>query len=161
MAKEVSRQLAKRVEEIARYLLPNGKRYGNEWCVGNINGEIGESLKLHLVGDKAGVWCDFATGDKGDLLDLWTLNRNLKISEAIKEASSYLGITLPEFEAHRSPKFVKPSLKVISPLTTNSPVTQYLTADRKLNKETINAYKISEKNGQIVFPYWRDNELIF
>ncbi|WP_412756285.1 toprim domain-containing protein [Legionella bozemanae] len=161
MAKEVSRQLAQRAEEIARYLLPNGKRHGNEWCVGSISGEIGKSLKIHLIGEKAGVWCDFATGDKGDLLDLWALNRNLQISDAIKEASSHLGITLPKFEAYRSPKFVKPSIKVISPLLPSSNVMQYLTTERKLNPETISAYKISERNGQIVFPYWRENELIF
>jgi twinkle protein len=30
-----------------------------------------ESLKVHLTGDKAGIWQDFATGEGGDLLDLW------------------------------------------------------------------------------------------
>ncbi len=95
MAKEISQQLSQQAEDIARHLLPNGKRQSGEWCVGSINGEAGESLKIHLVGEKAGIWCDFATGDKGDLLDLWAAKRNLKISEAIKEASRYLVYRYP------------------------------------------------------------------
>ena len=109
--RQISGMLAQRAEDIARHLLPNGKRQGSEWCVGSISGEAGESLKVHLVGDKAGVWCDFATGDKGDLLDLWAIKRNSKISEALKEASHYLGISTPKFDAHTPLKFVKPILK--------------------------------------------------
>ena len=58
MAKEVSRQLAQRAEDIARYLLPNGKKSGSEWRVGSIDGESGESLGVHLTGEKSGVWSD-------------------------------------------------------------------------------------------------------
>ena len=161
MAKEISRELAQRSEEIARYLLPNGKRQGSEWCIGNINGESGSSLKIHLTGDKAGLWCDFATGDKGDLLDLWAIKRNLKIFDAMKEATHYLGISMPIFEAHRPLKFVKPALKSIAQLTQMSAVMNYLINNRKLTAETITSYKIGERGDQIVFPYWRDNELIF
>jgi hypothetical protein len=35
---------------------------------------IGKSLKINLGGKKA--WSDFASGDSGDLLDLWVLVRN-------------------------------------------------------------------------------------
>lgn len=161
MAKEISRELAQRSEEIARHLLPNGKRQGSEWCIGNINGESGSSLKIHLTAEKAGIWCDFSTGDKGDLLDLWAIKRNLKIFEAMKEATQYLGISMPIFEAHRPLKFVKPALKSIAQPTQTSAVMNYLINDRKLTAETITSYKIGERGDQIVFPYWRDNELIF
>jgi twinkle protein len=33
MAKEISQQLAQQAEDIARHLLPNGKRQSNECCV--------------------------------------------------------------------------------------------------------------------------------
>ena len=72
MAKEISRLLAQRAEEIARHLLPNGKKESNEWRTGSVNGEAGHSLGVHLSGEKAGLWCDFSNaGDKGDLIDLW------------------------------------------------------------------------------------------
>ncbi|MFS9443728.1 toprim domain-containing protein [Legionella pneumophila] len=162
MAKEISRQLALQAEDVARYLLPNGKRQGSEWSVGSINGEAGESLKVHIIGEKAGVWCDFATGDKGDLLDLWAAKHNLKISEAIKEVSLYLGISIPKFEGHKPLKFVRPVLKNLSPLLQKtSPIMSYLINERRLTAETIEAYKIGSQNSKIIFPYWRDGELIF
>ena len=161
MAKEISRQLAQRAEDIARYLLPNGKKVGNEWRAGSINGEAGKSLGVHLIDEKAGIWCDFASGNGGDLLDLWTLSRNLKISEAIKEATHYLGMSMPQFEAHRPLKFVKPVLKNISLLNQNSLVTNYLINERKLTTKTIQDFKIGEQGRKIIFPYWREGELIF
>ncbi|MGM9454750.1 toprim domain-containing protein [Legionella bozemanae] len=158
-AKEVSKQLALRAEDIASHLLPNGKRKGHEWCVGNVHGESGASLKVHLSGDKAGVWCDFATGDKGDLLDLWAMTRHLKLSDAIKEATNYLGITLPNFEAYRCPTFAKPNLaKVASP---DPSMIGYLMDERLLTEETIRAYQIKQSGQEIVFPYLRDNKIIF
>ena len=111
-AKEVARVLALRAEEVARYLLPQGKKEGHEWRVGSINGESGDSLGVHLTGDKAGVWCDFAVGNSGDLLNLWVQSRNLTNYEAIKEATRYLGISQPHFEAYKISKFVKPMQKV-------------------------------------------------
>ena len=107
-AKEVSQQLAQRAEDIARRLYPDGKRHGSEWCVGSIDGEEGKSLKIHLKGNKAGVWSDFATGDGGDLLDLWARRNNLTIGEALKQACEHLGIKRPHFEFHKPKQFSKP-----------------------------------------------------
>ena len=67
---EISRMLADRADEICRKLLPAGKREGKEWVIGSLGGEPGKSLKVHLVGSKAGVWADFSTGEAGDLVDL-------------------------------------------------------------------------------------------
>src|SRR3546814_591985 len=95
-------------------------------------------------------------------LDLWATKRNLKISEAIKEASHYLGISMPQFEAHKPLKFVKPVLKNTSPLLQQtSPIMSYLVNERQLTSETIQAYKIGGQDRKIIFPYWRDGELIF
>ncbi len=68
---EIAQRLADRVIDVAHHLLPSGKREGAEWRVGSVNGEKGQSLGVHLKGEKAGVWCDFSTGETGDLLDLW------------------------------------------------------------------------------------------
>ena len=161
MAKDVSRNLAQRAEDVARYLLPNGKRDGYEWRVGNINGKAGQSLGVHLTGDKAGVWCDFASGDRGDLIDLWAKTRNLSLAEAIKEAAHYLGLSLPHFEVHKPLNFVKPTKKIFGEIARSSPVMCYLIEERKLTIETIKAFKIAERDREIIFPYFRGGELIF
>jgi len=86
MAKDISRQLAQRAEEVARHLLPNGKKVGNQWRAGSVRGEVGQSLGVSLAGDKTGVWCDFGNGnneDKGDLLDLWAMVRDLKLPNSL------------------------------------------------------------------------------
>ena len=159
-AKEISRELALRVENVSRYLLPNGKKQGHEWCVGSVSGEAGLSLKVHLSGDKAGVWADFATNENGDLLTLWARTRNLTISEAMKEAASYLGIAKPKFEAYRTSKFIKPKQKII-PLVENSVSMNYLMNERQLELLTLQRFKIGVLYDEIVFPYWRDGEVVF
>ncbi len=53
-------------------------------------------------------------------------------------------------------------LKNASPiLEQTSPIMSYLINERQLTFETITAYKISSQNRKIIFPYWRDDELIF
>lgn len=159
--KQVSEMLARSAPEVARYLLPQGKPIGNEWCAGNIRGELGESLKVKIAGEKAGVWCDFASGnDKGDLLNLWAATRNLTLIEALKEAQQYLGITSPKFDGYKPKKYTRPSLKTAK-VETTSPVMDYLQRERRLTLETIQAFKIGEQGREIVFNYFRENELIF
>ncbi|HAT1998358.1 TPA: AAA family ATPase [Legionella pneumophila] len=159
--KEISKLLAQRAEEIARLLLPNGKKTGSEWCVGNINGDIGESLKIHLNGEKSGVWCDFASGDSGDLIDLWAKTKRINIAKAIKESSLYLGISQPSFSVYKQPNYTKPKQNYKEINETPSEVKEYLIQKRKLHFETINAFRIGGRSNQIIFPYWRDNQLIF
>jgi twinkle protein len=157
---EIARLLAKRAEEVARYLLPNGKKEGHEWRAGSINGEAGESLGVRLTGDKAGVWADFAAEGGGDLLDLWAATRNLALLEAKNEAATYLGISQPKFEGHKALNFVRPLLKIAPMLPSNSPAMNYLVDERKLTQETINAFRIGQQGREIVFPYWRDSDLV-
>ncbi len=159
-ANEISKLLAQRAEDVARKLLPNGKRVGSHWVAGSIAGEQGESLKVCLIGGKVGVFCDFATDDKGDLLDLWHLNRNISLPEAMKEAKAWLGISEPTFAAHTPKNFAKPSRTKVVPLSVQSPVRQYLMHERRLSEGTLAAFKIGEQSNEIIFPYYRENELI-
>jgi hypothetical protein len=62
--------LAARDRELCTQLFPHGVIEGHEYCVGSLAGEPGRSLKIHLGGGRSGVWCDFATGETGDALDL-------------------------------------------------------------------------------------------
>src|SRR5689334_4726543 len=153
--------LAQRAQEIAQFLLPKGKRAGNEWCVGNIDGEPGDSLRVHLSGEKSGVWSDFATGEAGDLINLWASNRKIEPKAALKEAQQYLGMGQPKFDGYKQKKFARPSATKVTPIISQSSVMNYLINERKLTVETINAFKIGEEGRKIIFPYWREGELIF
>lgn len=159
-AKEVSQQLAQRAEDIVRTLFPAGKRHGSEWCVGNISGEAGTSLKIHLKGTKAGVWSDFATGESGDLLDLWAKKNNLSIGQALKQTCDYLGIKKPHFEGHNAKTFSKPKKQQFNLLPAKATAVTYLVGERKLTMETLNAFHISQTGQDIVFPYLRDGEAV-
>ena len=73
-ADEVKNRLAGNAENVCRLLLPNGKRKASEWHIGSVEGEEGGSMRIHLEGNKAGVWADFSSGDKGsNLLELWRI----------------------------------------------------------------------------------------
>ncbi len=159
-AKEVSLLLAQRAEEIAKYLLPNGKHTGNEWCAGSVIGEAGESLKVHLNGEKSGVFCDFATGEAGDLLDLWRLNRNISLLEAISQSKQWLGIGPPYFDAYTPKKYVKPKVGKIAPARVTEAVKKYLVDERKLTEQILMDFQVGSTGNEIIFPYYRDGELI-
>lgn len=158
---DVKKILVQRTEEVARYLLPRGKKVGNEWCVGSVDGEAGDSLKVHLTGEKSGVWQDFATGDVGDIIDLWSAVRKISRYSTLREAQQYLGITQPKFEGYKQKKFTKPDPNKVKEAKSSSPVMAYLIGERKLTNETIRIFRIGEKNREIVFNYYRENELIF
>ena len=160
MAKEVSKALAKRTFEVVSFLLPNGKKQGHEYCVGNVYGASGDSLKIHLEGEKAGVWCDFATGEGGDLLDLWVNSRSITLPEALTQACDYLGIKPTPLAGKKPEKFKRPAALPAQREDYNSPVHQYLMTERKLTSETLSRFKIGERNGEIIFPSYRNGDLI-
>lgn len=90
---EIAGMLDARIESLAAYLLPNGKRDGHEWRVGSLGGEPGRSLAVHIGGAKAGVWKDFAGGQGGDGLDLVAaVLFGADKKDAIRWAKSWLGI---------------------------------------------------------------------
>lgn len=156
-AKDVAARLADRVEDVVSMLLPNGKRQGREWCAGSAGGEAGGSLKVHLGGLKSGVWADFATGESGDLLDLWAAVRNQSMAQAIADAKDYLGIREHRVE---NPKRVysKPSKDGVSGLPPQ--IAEWLLAVRKIGPETAKRFKLAARKGALMFPYLRDGELI-
>lgn len=155
--KEIATLLAEDTENICRMLLPEGKRVQAEWEAGSTEGGKGKSCKVHLTGAKAGVWCDFATGDAGDLLDLWAKSRGVTLSEAIKQAKAHLGLRDTKLESRRSWK--KPTKPVCR--APSARVLDYLVS-RGLAPETISAYKLaaSPDETEIIFPFLRDGELL-
>lgn len=157
--RELSQRLAQNAETVARHLLPNGKRFGKEWCVGSIHGEPGDSLKVRIEGDDAGVWCDFASGtDKGDLLQLWKQVRQISFVQTLDEVRAYLGVSAPAFEPVGAKTFKRP--EKVACTAPKDAVFNYLTNERRLTAETLKAFQIGEAGRDMVFPYKRDGELI-
>lgn len=156
-AADLAELLARRAEDVAGMLLPNGKRQGREWCVGSLGGEAGESLKVCIAGGKAGVWSDFSTGDAGDLIDLWAGVRNLTIADALGQVREYLGIREHRVE---NPKraYSKPSREGVTKLPPQ--VEEWLLTVRKITPDTIAKFKLASRKGALMFPYLRDGELV-
>lgn len=86
--------LNSQIEALCRELLPGGKRDGDEWRAGDLTGSPGQSLGVHLGGQRVGVWCEFHGGTaKGDALDLVAQCRFAgNKSEALRWARAWLGL---------------------------------------------------------------------
>lgn len=145
--------LARDAERVCRELLPNGKRQANEWCCGSVDGEAGQSLKVHLGGDKAGVWSDFAeTGKGGDLIDLWGAVRGLSVGETLREVRAWLGVPEPErFHGKRERVFEEPVVPKCSKPVGHA--LTWLTETRKLSTEAIQAYRLAADERSVIFPF--------
>lgn len=89
---ELKPQLAEQMQEVAEFLLPGGRLSDDQmqWWCGDRHGAEGESLKLELYGDKAGIWNDFAEEEGGDILDIWKSVRDVDFKTALKEARQFL-----------------------------------------------------------------------
>lgn len=157
---ELAMRMASEAAAITAFLLPGGKRHANEWKAGSIGGEAGNSLAVRLTGVKAGVWADFATGQKGDILDLWAAVHGQTISQAMAAAKQYLGIrdAMPERPAMAFKLPERPKC------TAAKGVVATWLKNRSLTESTIAQFKISEqeRDGKTyaVFPYIRDGVLI-
>lgn len=159
-ARKIAQALSDNADLVARFLLPNGKRVGREWKVGSVNGEPGESLGVCLEGTRQGVWADFASDHRGDLLDLWMETKGVGISDAIEQAADFLGISTesPKFY-DKAKKYSKPARPSCSSVK-NGAVYDYLVNERKLTIDTIKLFKIADGGNSIIFPFLRDGEPI-
>jgi twinkle protein len=175
---EIAQMMRDRSEEIAKHLLPNGRLVCGEWLVGSINGEPGQSMKVYVSGSKIGIWSDFASGQAGDLLDLWRVVRGHSANkDALTEIKAFMGISEPELTTAGKKKYRKPeAAKGTKQAVEGSAVMKYLTEERKLTLDAIRAYGIGEvaevgpwenwqrqepaKGPWIVFPYLRGGEMV-
>lgn len=96
-ARDLSVQLADRVEAVCRHYLSNGRRSGGYWIVGDTANTKGRSLFVRLTGPATGEgargkWQDSATDEHGDLLDLIAAREGYRsLSETLAEARRFLG----------------------------------------------------------------------
>lgn len=110
-AAEFARLLSEKAETVCRHYLSNGRRCGHYWTVGDVGNTPGRSLYVRLRGPSsgkgaAGKWCDAATGEHGDLVDLIRLNCGFEsLRETLDEARSFLSVprSEPEPRTRREP----------------------------------------------------------
>jgi twinkle protein len=157
-AVELAERLGQQAEAVARMLLPHGKRAGAEWRCGSVQDEPGDSLGVHLVGSKAGVWSDFSTGQSGDLIGLWMAARNLSLAEACRAAMEHLGIP-DDRPAHVRRQYRKPDREGVHRLSAEH--LAWLLDVRKLPIESVEAYRLASRGERLMFPYLRGDELVF
>lgn len=95
LAHTLSEQLALRMHSLAPQLLRNGS-YGpgkRLWRVGSLSGEEGQSLCVWLDGPRKGRWKDYASGERGDALDLVAqILCHGDLGDACKWAKQWLGL---------------------------------------------------------------------
>jgi len=101
-ASDLAQRLARNAEGVCRHYLPQGRRQGRYWLVGDVEGSPGRSLFVRLTGPDtgkgaAGKWTDAATGEHGDLLDLIAANqRSPSLADTLEEARRFLSLPKPE-----------------------------------------------------------------
>ena len=158
---EIKQRLANRAEEVARLLYPNGKRSGKDWVVGNIHGDPGQTFKICVEGARVGVFCDFdGSGGGSNLLELWKQRHTLDFATACREARQWLGMPQPlQGQSEPSQRLTQPQTKCVTPKANHKPprkdwkpldpkgkVFTYLTEERKIPAETLEAYDVREAN---------------
>ena len=88
----LSQEVAHHSRALCRELLPDGIVKGNNYRIGNVYGEKGDSLSVQLEGENAGNWKDFESGDGGDLIDLVSKNLGLPIKDSMEWLKRRYGI---------------------------------------------------------------------
>lgn len=150
--RDISAKLNETMLATLRHLLPAGVVNGAEYCVGGVEGEKGQSLRIHMTGSKAGVWSDFSTGESGgDLVDLWMAVRRISLIEAMDEARAWLGVERPKFEAPK--KEYKPPVRPEGiRKAADSPVASYLEG-RGFTRQTVEAFRVAADGTRVLFPF--------
>ena len=99
-ASELAQRLGRQAEAVCRHYLPNGRKQGSYWQVGDVRNTAGRSMFVRLHDNAKGIagkWQDPATGEHGDLLDLIRENQGLVDFGAVAaEARRFLSLPHPE-----------------------------------------------------------------
>ncbi|WP_315730691.1 MULTISPECIES: toprim domain-containing protein [unclassified Bradyrhizobium] len=97
---ELVDRLAREAEAACRHYLPNGRRQGGYWVVGDVRNTPGRSMFVRLKDSQkgsAGKWTDAATGEHGDLLDIIRESRGLvDFQDVAEEARRFLKLPRSE-----------------------------------------------------------------
>ncbi|GEP12011.1 DUF5906 domain-containing protein [Methylobacterium gnaphalii] len=81
--KRLRQETLDRARQLLQHMYPDGVIFGDEFCIGSIDGKKGQSLKVNL---KTGVWADFNVPRHkgGDLISLRAARDNVSYAEAAR-----------------------------------------------------------------------------
>ncbi|QPC86396.1 DNA primase [Mesorhizobium sp. NBSH29] len=102
--------LARNAEAVCRHYLPNGRREGHYWMIGDVRGTSGRSMFVRLKGSEsgkgaAGKWTDAATSEHGDLLDIIRESCGLSdFKDVAEEARRFLSLPRSEPQTDQNPR---------------------------------------------------------
>ena len=118
---DVRASLMDQLHVVLGYLFPAGKTKHNQFVIGDVDGTPGKSLSVELTGPRAGMWMDFATGEGGDVIDLWAKANGLNAKRDFKAVMDSIGQWLHLPTQNREPPLA-PKKNV--PMDDLGPVTQ-------------------------------------
>lgn len=95
-AEEVKRRIQERLPEYLAWLFPNGKKRGQKFVLGNIQGKKGKSLEVEL---SSGLWHDFESGEGGDIISLTAEHQKLDAQRDFPEIIQFMAdwLGMPSF----------------------------------------------------------------
>jgi RecA-family ATPase len=180
--------IAANIKRLCQEEFPSGKKIGHEWCVGDVSGDKGKSLKIELEADgKQGFYHDWATGQKGDFIKLLQERFGIGFREVTEKIGSVLGINYlvaaPEtIESNKSTPRSKASAKnsqqrpaekepaalnwsrYVMDLTNNPDLLLAQAAERKWTNEffkhLLDHELIGSFRDHLAFPSWRNGSVI-
>lgn len=104
---EIRARLMLGLPDVLRYLFPQGRVRGRVFEIGNIKGDRGQSMKIELGGERAGLWHDFESDDGGDIFDLWAACHNLdartQFTQVLESIRGYIGADTVPVQPHTKP----------------------------------------------------------
>lgn len=76
----IKRLLHTNIKSVCHSMFPNGRVIGDEYVIGNIDGQPGKSMSINVSqGEKCGLWNDFASNEQGSIIKL--IERRYKLSD--------------------------------------------------------------------------------
>jgi twinkle protein len=155
---EIREALMPKMDEVIKDLLPAGKREGNEWRCGDIDGaEKGRSMSASLNGPRSGCWHDHSTDESGDVFTLVQLQQSCSFTEAVAFlAQKHTGCAAREYKTYG---IKKKDLKAVDPEHLTVPLSveavEYAQYERGISEATLRAYDVrSSDRGEIAFLSW-------
>lgn len=157
-AREIAEALSANAKSVAAYLCPNGKLVADEFRTGDVFDNSGQSLAISIDGPRKGQWLDRAdTDQKGDLLTLWQVRRNISFKDAVAEAKDWLGIEEVKTKPISQKRFKRPD-----PVMAKQPDQTFIQWHNScgISSETTRKLKVYTNGTRIVFPYFDLDGLI-
>lgn len=160
--KEIKSLLQPKVRSIVNEIFPQAKIKGKRAMVGDLRGNPGDSLVIELDGNDAGVWADFATGDRGDIFELLSKSRFGGFKETMEYVRGLLNIPdvadgIAQFQSTER-KFAKP-IKDWQELEETDEIVSYFEGRGISYRELVAAKVRRNRDGSAyVFLYWDESK---